>query len=116
MGSESSIPGNNLRSLAKDTLVRSPGLIRMTYRRIRLIQHLMGYTNLLPLGGSEYIPQDGLDAEVKVWSNRAAIEAVVDEMKELMAEFKGGDFDLGDESLVYIDSQEFLLPSGSQES
>lgn len=88
----------------------------MTYRRIRLIQHLMGYSDLLPLKGSDYSAHDGFDEEVKIWSNRAAIEAIVDETKELLAEFKDGEFDLGDESLVFIDSQEFLLPSASQES
>ncbi|KAF7790497.1 hypothetical protein EIP86_001452 [Pleurotus ostreatoroseus] len=116
IGSDPGIPATSAKALAKETVVRSPGLIRMTYRRIRTIQHFMGYTTLLPYGGSEYYAQDGLDMEMRVWTKTAAIEAIVDETKELMAEFKEND-ELGDESMVYIDSQEFLFPvSGSQES
>ncbi|KAJ3556564.1 hypothetical protein NM688_g1961 [Phlebia brevispora] len=116
IGSDPSIPTTNARALARETRVRSSGLIRMTYKRIRLIQRLMGYTTLLPFNGSEYVAQDGTDMEARVWTKTAAIEAVVDETKELMAEFNGGDGDFADESMVYIDSQDFLLPSGSQES
>ena len=115
VGSEVSLPKSSARSLARNTIVQSPGLIRMTYRRIRLVQHLMGYADLLPLSGSEYIPQEGLDGEVKVWSNRAAIEAIVDETKELMSEFKG-ELDFIDESLVYIDPKDFFPSVSSQES
>ena len=115
VGSEVSLPKSSARSLARNTIVQSPGLIRMTYRRIRLVQHLMGYADLLPLNGSEYIPQEGLDGEVKVWSNRAAIEAIVDETKELMSEFNG-ELDFIDESLVYIDPKDFFPSVSSQES
>lgn len=76
----------------------------------------MGYSDLLPLNGSEYIPQEGLDGEVKIWSSKAAIEAIVDETKELMSEFKG-DMDFMDESFAVIDSQDFFpAPPSSQES
>lgn len=103
----------SVRALAKDMTVHSPGLVRMTYRRIRLVQQLMGYTELLPMGGSEYYASDDLDAEIRVWSQRDAIEAVVDETRELLDEFRESFGDVGDESMVVVDSQLTLLPDQS---
>lgn len=102
--------GSSIRRLAKEMTVHSPGLIRMTYRRIRLVQQLMGYSELLPLGGSEYYVENEVDAEIRVWSQRDAIEAVVNETRELLDEFKNSFGDVGDDSMVMVDSQLTLLP------
>ena len=59
--------------------------------------------------GSDYLPDDSLDAEVRVWSRRDALNAVIDETKELLNEFRETFDDLGDESLVMVDSQASLL-------
>ena len=105
--------GTSVRALAREMTVHSPGLVRMTYRRIRLVQQLMGYAELLPMGGSEYYAgSDGgdLDPEIRVWSQRDAVEAVVNETRELLDEFRESFGDLGDESMVMVDSQMTLLP------
>lgn len=91
--------------LAKEATVSSPRLIRMTYKRIRLIQHLLGYSSLLPMPGSDSMSDEELEAEVRVWSRGDALRAVIDESKELLDEFKESFNDLGDESLVMVDSQ-----------
>lgn len=104
--------GRSVRALAREMGVQSPGLVRMTYRRIRLVQQLMGYGELLPMGGSEfYAGADGgdLDPEIRVWSQRDAVEAVVNETRELLDEFRESFGDLGDESMVVVDSQMTLL-------
>ena len=96
---------SSLRTLAREMTVQSPGLIRMTYRRIRLVQQLMGYSDLLPLGGSEFYAEDELSSEIRVWSQRDAVEAVVHETRELLDEFRDSFGDVGDESMVMVDSQ-----------
>lgn len=59
--------------------------------------------------GSDYLPDEGLDAGVRAWSRRDALNAVIDETKELLDEFRETFDDLGDESLVMVDSQASLL-------
>lgn len=107
---------SSLRSLSKEMTVRSPGLVMMTYRRIRLVQKLMGYSELLPMSGSQFYASDeeaegDLDADIRVWSQRDAIEAVVEEARELLDEFResSGFGDVGDESMVMVDSQLTLI-------
>ncbi|EKM57985.1 uncharacterized protein PHACADRAFT_139496 [Phanerochaete carnosa HHB-10118-sp] len=100
--------------LAKEMIVRSPGLVMMTYRRIRLVQKLMGYSELLPMGGSQFYAsieeaEGDLDADIRVWSQRDAIDAVVEETRELLDEFRESFGDVGDESLVMVDSQLTLI-------
>ena len=93
------------KHLAKEVYVTSHFLTRMTYRRIRLVQHLMGYSSaLLPMPGSDYVADEGLDAELTTWSKNEALQAVVDETKELLDEFRDTFGELGDESLVMVDS------------
>ncbi|KIP07274.1 hypothetical protein PHLGIDRAFT_105851 [Phlebiopsis gigantea 11061_1 CR5-6] len=96
---------SSLRTLVKEMVVQSPGLVRMTYRRIRLVQQLMGYSDLLPLGGSEFYAEDEFSSETRVWSQRDAVEAVVHETRELLDEFRDSFGDVGDESMVMVDSQ-----------
>ncbi|KAI0087407.1 hypothetical protein BDY19DRAFT_893157 [Irpex rosettiformis] len=97
--------GVSAKHLAKDVFVASHFLTRMTYRRIRLVQHLMGYSSaLLPMPGSDYISDGGLDAEPSAWSKNEALQAVVDETRELLDEFNDDFGALGDESLVMVDS------------
>ena len=97
-----------MRGLAKGMSVNSHGLAGMTYRRIRLIQRLMGFTELLPMGGSDYFSDED-DSEVRAWSQKVALEAIVSETKELLEEFRESFGDVGDESMVVVDSQITLL-------
>ncbi|GJE94860.1 hypothetical protein PsYK624_110360 [Phanerochaete sordida] len=104
--------GRSLRALAKEMGVRAPGLVMMTYRRIRLVQKLMGYTELLPLAGSQFYADEDegdLDADIRVWSQRDAIDAVVEETRDLLDEFRESFGDVGDESMVMVDSQLTLI-------
>lgn len=66
------------------TAVRSSVLVHATYRRIRVVQQMMGYGLLLPV-----VEGEGADAlgEVKTWTRREALEAVSRETLELMEEF-----------------------------
>ena len=101
--------GPSIRTLAREMIIHSPGLVRMTYRRIRLVQQLMGYSDLLPMGGSEYYAEDNVDPGIRVWSQRDAVDAVVDETRELLDEFRDSFVDIGDDSMVMVDSQLTLL-------
>ncbi|KAF7326044.1 RRM domain-containing protein [Mycena kentingensis (nom. inval.)] len=71
-----------MRAMAKSTKVRSLVLVQATYRRIRLVQMAMGYESVLIPGaqtpGEEAIP---------TWTRAQAIESVLQETRELMAEF-----------------------------
>ncbi|CAL1699709.1 unnamed protein product [Somion occarium] len=90
----------SVRTLAREMTVTSPLLIRMTYRRIRLVQHLMGYRTLLPMNGSTFGEDDNPDAEVKAWTKRDALDAVAQETKDLLDEFRENfSFD-GDEGVI----------------
>lgn len=97
--------------MAKEMMITSPMLIRATYRRIRLVQHLMGFRDLLPLSddGSPFGEDDHPDSEVKAWTKRDALEAVMQETRDLLDEFRDAYDDVGDESGVMVDSEETLL-------
>lgn len=77
---------------ARLTKIRSAALVRATYRRIRVVQQMMGYTLLLPLAEGE---ADDALGEARTWTRREALEAVARETKELQEEFgwSGGDWD-----------------------
>ncbi|KAI0947727.1 hypothetical protein AcW1_009415 [Taiwanofungus camphoratus] len=99
---------------AKDALVTSPVLVRTTYRRIRLAQTVLGYSTLLPLGDSAE-DEDADDAAVRAWTRKDALEAVLQEVKDLMEEFREDYTDVGEESGVLVDvedvGQSFSLES-----
>ncbi|THH32609.1 hypothetical protein EUX98_g1559 [Antrodiella citrinella] len=101
----------SVRAMAKEMMITSPMLVRATYRRIRLVQHLMGFRDLLPLGddGSPFGEDDHPESEVKAWTKRDALEAVMQETRDLLDEFRDNYDDVGDESAVMVDSEETLL-------
>ncbi|KAI0743191.1 hypothetical protein BC629DRAFT_1740217 [Irpex lacteus] len=70
------------------------------------VQQLMGYSSiLLPLPGSSYsMDDDVIDVEPAAWTRNEALQAVVDETRELLGEFREGFGELGGESLVMVDS------------
>ncbi|TCD63487.1 hypothetical protein EIP91_005346 [Steccherinum ochraceum] len=107
----SHIHGRTVRSMAKEMMIASPMLTRATYRRIRLVQHLMGFRDLLPMGedGSAFGEDDHPESEVKAWTKRDALEAVMQETRDLLDEFRAGEDELGDESAVIVDSEETLM-------
>jgi hypothetical protein len=76
-----------LVAAARKARVHSIVLVRATFRRVRVVQQVMGYTLLLPL-----VDGEGEDAigEVQTWTRRQALEAVRQETEELKEEFGGG--------------------------
>ncbi|EGO03702.1 hypothetical protein SERLA73DRAFT_101950 [Serpula lacrymans var. lacrymans S7.3] len=78
--------GRDIHQLTKSATVKSQSLVRATYQRIRRVQAYMGYDVLLPM-------QNGFEAnqnvdEVRAWTKREAIEALLLETKWLSEEFE----------------------------
>lgn len=105
------------KNAVKEMMITSTALTQATYRRIRMVQHLMGYRELLPMGidglgfgySSSMEDDAGDDAgvEVKWWTKRDALEHVVNETKELLEMFKEDEGECeGDEGIVVVDSEE----------
>jgi len=68
---------------ANSTTIRSAKLVLATYRRIRVVQRIMGYTELLPApDGAEESVED-----VRVWSRGTALNEIEGETSDLMEEF-----------------------------
>ncbi|KAK7685920.1 hypothetical protein QCA50_010729 [Cerrena zonata] len=94
----------SIRALAKEMVITLPLLTRMTYRHIRLVQHLMGYRTLLPMNGSTFEENDDPAVEVKAWTKRDALDAVVQETKSLLEEFKPEFDSFADEGVVIVEN------------
>ncbi|KAH9946910.1 hypothetical protein B0H21DRAFT_857417 [Amylocystis lapponica] len=94
---------------ARETLVEGPLLVRMTYRRIRLAQAVLGYSTLLPAG--EDAEQD--DIGVRAWTRAEALDATLQEVRDLMDEFRGVEElgGLGEDSGVLVDYEEPMSPT-----
>jgi Protein UNC80 len=69
--------------MANSTTIRSAKLVLATYRRIRAVQRIMGYTELLSA------PDDAEESvnDVRVWSRGTALSEIEDETTDLMEEF-----------------------------
>lgn len=94
----------SVRALAKEMMINLPLLVRTTYRHIRLVQHLMGYSTLLPMGGSTFSENDDPAVEVKAWTKRDALDAVIQETKSLLEEFKPDIDTYADEGMIIVES------------
>jgi len=69
--------------MANSTTIRSTKLVLATYRRVRTVQRIMGYTSLIPApDGAE-----GSIDDVRVWSRGAALNEIQGEAVDLMEEF-----------------------------
>ncbi|KAH9171401.1 hypothetical protein EDB89DRAFT_2179290 [Lactarius sanguifluus] len=69
--------------MANSTSIKSAKLVLATYRRIRAVQQIMGYTELLPVPDSV----DGDEDDIGVWSRGRALRAIESETADLMEEF-----------------------------
>lgn len=94
----------SVRAVAKEMIITSPLLIRTTYRHIRLVQHLMGYRTLLPMNGSTFEENDDPAVEVKAWTKRDALDAVIQETKNLLEEYRPEIDSFLDDSIVVVQS------------
>jgi len=66
--------------------IKSPSLIRATYRRIRAVQTYMGYRNILPLPHGD-MDNDSNEVVLSSWTKYEALEAIKNETDELIEEF-----------------------------
>ncbi|RPD69417.1 hypothetical protein L226DRAFT_471808 [Lentinus tigrinus ALCF2SS1-7] len=118
-GRRSSLGGRSALALAREMVVESPVLVRMTVRRIRVAQAMLGYP-LLPLasvssmdstgtgemGMGEFPEAEGL---VRAWSRAEALEALVQETKDLIDEWReDDDLEIGEDSGILVDMEEPL--------
>ncbi|KDQ51053.1 hypothetical protein JAAARDRAFT_211351 [Jaapia argillacea MUCL 33604] len=89
----SSSPGAGVTSASpasQTTTVKSILLVRNTYRRVRLVQHCMGYEILLPCP-EEW--DDDPQVQRRSWTRAFATNAIVAETRDLMDEFAIGEGD-----------------------
>lgn len=66
------------------TTVKSLSLVRITYRRIRVVQTWMGYDVLLPFPGERHYDDP---ESMTTWTRKQAINEIIRETKEIMEEF-----------------------------
>ena len=80
--------GGQIRlTVAKSTTLKSISLVQATYRRIRVVQHLMCYPTLLP--GLDGVLDDAEDVKsLRAWTVARALREVSQETTELMEEFR----------------------------
>ncbi|KAI8972849.1 hypothetical protein BD414DRAFT_559591 [Trametes punicea] len=104
--------------IAREMTVESPILVRATYRRIRIAQAMLGYP-LLPLATVSSLDSGSGDigegpepeALVRAWSRAEAVEALAQETKDLIEEWReGSEWDGGEASGIMVDVEE--LPTG----
>ncbi len=69
--------------VANSTTIRSAKLVLATYRRVRTVQQIMGYTELLPVPDGV----EGGDDDIGVWSRGRALRAIESETADLIVEF-----------------------------
>ncbi|TFK92378.1 hypothetical protein K466DRAFT_480806 [Polyporus arcularius HHB13444] len=112
-GRRSSFGGRSALVLAREMVVESPVLVRMTVRRIRIAQAMLGYP-LLPLASVSSMDSTGemgdfSEAEglVRAWSRAEALEALVQETKDIIDEWReDDDLDIGEDSGILVDLEE----------
>lgn len=88
--------GKELDGMTMTTIIKSVALARATYKRIRTVQKLMGYENLLPMPQNQEI--DGDDVPTTMWTETEALDAIARETDELLEEFDELARSLEDES------------------
>ncbi|KAI0355950.1 hypothetical protein OH77DRAFT_1402071 [Trametes cingulata] len=102
--------------LAREMFVESPILVRMTYRRIRIAQAMLGYP-ALPLAtassmdsGSTEMGEGAVpEGLVRAWSRAEALEALIQETKDLIEEWREEtDLGVGEDSGIMVDVEEPL--------
>ncbi|KAI0676337.1 hypothetical protein C8Q78DRAFT_1084712 [Trametes maxima] len=101
--------------LAREMVVEAPILVRTTLRRIRLAQAMLGYP-LLPLATASSMDSGGTEVgegpEVRAWSRAEALEALIQETKDLIEEWREeNELDVGENSGILVDMEE---PLGGQ--
>lgn len=110
-------------ALSREMAVESPVLVRMTVRRVRVAQAMLGYP-LLPLASVSSVDStmsaDGLlggggeaaEGLVRAWSRAEAVEILVQETKDLIEEWREDEEldGIGDDSGILVDMEEPSSP------
>ncbi|RDB29723.1 hypothetical protein Hypma_014167 [Hypsizygus marmoreus] len=96
--------GKGTDAMATTTKIKSLTLVRATYRRIRTVQHCLGYEPLLPM------PQHSLEMDSEedfktTWTRKEALDAIARETQELLEEFEESDRSLEDEGILVDGAQ-----------
>ncbi|KAI0327553.1 hypothetical protein GY45DRAFT_1256742 [Cubamyces sp. BRFM 1775] len=98
--------------IAREMAVESPILVRMTLRRIRVAQAMLGYPHLpLATASSMDSTESGEGQEpdtlVRAWSRAEALEALIQETKDLVEEWReDSELDVGNDSGILVDIEE----------
>ena len=85
---------NGIDGVAVATKIKSLTLVQATYRRIRTVQRYMGYEPLLPMPHNHEMDAD--EVFPTAWTRKQALDAIVQETRELMKEFEESDRVLDD--------------------
>ncbi|KAI0763460.1 hypothetical protein BD413DRAFT_484122 [Trametes elegans] len=105
--------------LAREMVVESPVLVRTTFRRVRLARALLGYPPL-PLAAVSSVDSasgefgyggfgEGEEGLVRAWSRAEALEALVQETKDLIEEWREDEeLGVGEDSGIMVDMEEPL--------
>lgn len=88
----------SMDNVATTTKIKSLTLVRATYRRIRTVQTCMGYETLLPMPHSHEMDAD--EVFTTTWTRKQALDAIIQETKDLMEEFEESDRSLEDEGVM----------------
>ena len=105
-------------ALSREMAIESPVLVRMTVRRVRVAQAMLGYP-MLPLANVssvdsmmtvDVLVEGGAEAEglVRAWSRAEAVEILVQETKDLIEEWREDEEldGIGDDSGILVDVEE----------
>ncbi|THV08472.1 hypothetical protein K435DRAFT_12048 [Dendrothele bispora CBS 962.96] len=109
--------GTSMRSMAKSTKLKSMVLIRKTFLRVRTVQQTMGYSSrLLPMPSlsiDRMIPMNHMEEDApaarKIWTRWKALQEILNETRELMAEFDESLQDLDDDMVIVDADQSAVL-------
>ncbi|KAF5344076.1 hypothetical protein D9758_008878 [Tetrapyrgos nigripes] len=107
----------SMRSMAKTTKLRSMVLIRKTFLRVRLVQQSMGYSSrLLPIPTTSIdrtMQMDHMEEDVlttkRTLTKWKALQEIIIETRELMAEFDESLHDLDDDMVIVDANQSAVL-------
>ncbi|KAI0828677.1 hypothetical protein BC628DRAFT_1316176 [Trametes gibbosa] len=103
-------PARSALGVAREVVVDSPVLVRGTYRRIRVAQAVLGYP-ALPLAVVSSMDSSevgmGMEGLVRAWSRVEALEALVQETKDIIEEWReDGELGGGEDSGIIVDVEE----------
>ena len=102
--------GGGAIELSQSIMIKSGPLTRAVFRKIRLVQTYLGYSNLLPNPDSLSVDDDLVD--ISGWTKARILQSIVEETKMLLDEFGKGanggeniEFDDVGDNTVVVDAE-----------